>query len=166
MLRSADVILFCSCNHRLYIFNPHLRRFSRHLKILPTARPYSEGAMQMPGIHWKDVKKIESEGVEEKQMLLWLGNILRWQVLQKLGFILMLCLVFLQPGEAIFSLSNVSLDFLPAFLSRKKRESATSKVFFRFLFFSKKRKNRHFRDSRVARVLPRNKQLKTIAILR
>ena len=50
----------------------------------------------------------------------------------------MLCLVFLQPGEAIFSLSNVSLDFLPAFLSRKKRESATSKVFFRFLFFQKK----------------------------
>ena len=76
MLRSADVILFRCYNYRLYIFNPHLRRFPRHLKILPTARPYSEGAMQMPGIHWKDVKKIESEGVEEKQMLLWLGNIL------------------------------------------------------------------------------------------
>jgi len=26
-------------------------------------RPYSEGAIQMPGIHWKDVKKIESKGI-------------------------------------------------------------------------------------------------------
>jgi len=54
-------------------------------------------------------------------------------------------LVFLQPGEAIFSLSNVSLDFLPAFLSRKKRDtvnfafSATAKVFFAS-FFKKKGK--------------------------
>jgi len=31
------VILFCCYNYRLYIFNPHLRRFSRHLKILPSA---------------------------------------------------------------------------------------------------------------------------------
>ena len=36
MLRSAGVFLFCSRNYRLYIFNPNLRRFTRHLKILPS----------------------------------------------------------------------------------------------------------------------------------
>jgi hypothetical protein len=56
MLRSAVVIFFCFYNYRLYIFNPHLRRFTRDLKILPSplpsllrsyggqGRPYSEGA--------------------------------------------------------------------------------------------------------------------------
>jgi hypothetical protein len=57
MLRSAEVLLFCRRNYRLYIFNPHLRRFPRHLKILPRlppllrsyggqGRPYSEGAIK------------------------------------------------------------------------------------------------------------------------
>ncbi len=63
MLRSAEVILFCCCNYRLYFFNPHLRRFLRHLKILPLPRRRCFAAMAgKAGLILKaEIQKSETE---------------------------------------------------------------------------------------------------------
>ena len=55
----------------------HYRFTFKRLFVLFLPLPLSV-SVSLLGIHWKDVKKIESKGVEEKQMLLWLENILSW----------------------------------------------------------------------------------------
>jgi len=72
MLRWAGVILFCSCNYRLYIFNRHLRRFPRHLKILPSAGLILNAQIILVmsqlyfGLRGKGETKTGSQGVKRK----------------------------------------------------------------------------------------------------
>ena len=115
MLRSTEVILFCCCNYRLYIFNPHLRRFPRLLKILPSP---AIAAKQRRRASAGLILKAQYKNQKEKEMR---GT-------------------HRVPHSALFLRSDSSsFTFLSALFLFLFLFFRDSRSFFRFLFFKKRK---------------------------